>query len=114
MPRKKGFKMSTPDVRSLARAHTKRAIQVLAQMMNCETQSGMTRIAAAKVLIDRGWGRADESHHLEINGEKTLLKVVNEIVHVHETREQIEFRDQVPLLELAPEDSDDNGSKSTH
>jgi hypothetical protein len=40
--------------------------------------------------------------------------VVNEIVHVHETREQIEFRDQTPLLELTPEDTDDNGSKSTH
>src|SRR6516165_9181181 len=25
-----------------------------------------------------------------------------EIVHVHETREQIEFRDQTPLLELTP------------
>jgi hypothetical protein len=27
---------------------------------------------------------------------KVLLKVVNEILHVHETREQIEFNDQTP------------------
>ena len=33
---------------------------------------------------------------------KTLLKVVNEIVHVYETREQIEFKDQTPLLEINP------------
>ena len=53
-------------------------------------------------------------HHSEVDDNKTLLKVVNEIVHVHETREQIEFRDQTPLLELAPEDIDGNGSKSPH
>ena len=39
-------------------------------------------------------------HHSEVDGNKTLLKVVNEIVHVHETREQIEFNDQTPLLEI--------------
>ena len=62
----------------------------------------MSRIAAAKVLLDRGWGRPSETHHIDVNGETSLLKVVNEIVHVHETREQIEFRDQTPLLELTP------------
>jgi hypothetical protein len=50
----------------------------------------------------------------KVDDNKSLLKVVNEIVHVHETREQIEFRDQTPLLELAPEDTDGNGSKSPH
>jgi hypothetical protein len=110
MTAKSGTKTKQVDVRSLARSHTKRAIQLLAQMMNCETQTGMTRVAAAKVILERGWGRPSETHHIDLNGEKTLLKVVNEIVHVHETREQIEFRDQVPLLELTPEGSD-NGSK---
>jgi hypothetical protein len=52
-------------------------------------------------------------HLSEIDDNKTL-KVVNEIVHVHETRQQIEFRDQTPLLELTPEDIDGDGSKSTH
>ena len=41
-------------------------------------------------------------HHSEVDDNKTLLKVVNEIVHVHETREQIEFNDQTPLLEINP------------
>jgi len=31
-----------------------------------------------------------------------ITKVVNEIVHVYETREQIEFNDQTPLLEINP------------
>jgi len=41
-------------------------------------------------------------HHSEVDDNKTLLKVVNEIVHVHETREQIEPNDQTPLLEIDP------------
>ena len=74
----------------------------------------MARVAAAKVLLDRGWGKCSETHRINLEGETTLLKVVNEIVHVHETREQIELRDQTPLLELVPEDTDGNGSKKTH
>jgi methyl coenzyme M reductase beta subunit len=41
-------------------------------------------------------------HHSEVDDNKTLLKVVNEIVHVYETREQIEFNDQTPLLDINP------------
>src|SRR5262249_40840660 len=47
----------------------------------------MARVAAAKVLLDRGWGKPKEMHHSEVDDNKT--QVVNEIVHVHETREQI-------------------------
>ena len=101
-------------IQSLARSHTRTAIKVLAGIMNEKTCQPMSRVAAAKVLLDRGWGRPSETHHIDVNGETSLLKVVNEIVHVHETREQIEFRDQTPLLELTPEDTDDNGSKSPH
>jgi hypothetical protein len=49
-----------------------------------------------------GWGKPKEMHHSEVDDNKTLLKVVNEIVHVYETREQIEFNDQTPLLEINP------------
>ena len=79
-----------------------------------QTSPPMARVAAAKVLLDRGWGKSKEMHHSEVDDNKTLLKVVNEIVHVYETREQIEFTDGTPLLELTPEDTDGNGSKSPH
>jgi hypothetical protein len=101
-------------IASIARSYTDTAIKTLAGIMMEQTSPPMARIAAAKVLLDRGWGKCSETHKLEINGETNLLKVVNEIVHVHETREQIEFRDQTPLLKLTPEDTDGNGSKSTH
>ena len=102
MARPKGKKNMPLDVRSLARSHTKTAIRTLAGIMTGENNPAMSRVAAAKVLLDRGWGAVNQTHHIDINGETSLLKVVNEIVHVHETREQIEFKDQTPLLEINP------------
>jgi len=98
------------ELRALARSYTPEGIRILAAVARDENQPGQTRINAVKMMMDRGWGRPSETHNINLDGEqRTLLKVVNEIVHVHETREQIEFRDQVPLLELPAEDGD--GSK---
>ena len=112
-PGSRGGNRSLAEVGSLARAHTTNAIRVLAIIMRSESTNPMARVAAAKALLDRGWGKCSETHNLNLNGETSLLKVVNEIVHVHETREQVEFRDQTPLLELVAEDSD-GPSKKTH
>jgi hypothetical protein len=102
----RGQRIPPVNVCSLARVYTEDAIKTLAKIMRDDDTPAMSRVAAAKVLLDRGWGKCSETHKIDINGETSLLKVVNEIVHVHETREQIEFRDQTPLLELAPEDTE--------
>jgi hypothetical protein len=102
------------NLRSLCRAYTNEGVRTLAAIMRDEAQPGMTRAACVKILFDRGWGKPMETHHVDVNEGASLLKVVNEIVHVHETREQIEFADQTPLLELTPEDTQGNGSKKTH
>ena len=99
-----------PNIRSLARAYTAEGTRILAAIMRDENQPGMTRVAAVKILFDRGWGPPIQE---AIANDSGLLKVVNEIVHVHETREQVEFRDQTPLLELTPEEADGE-SKKTH
>jgi hypothetical protein len=104
-------------IESLARSHTKTAIRVLAGIMNEPTLQPMARVAAAKALLDRGWGKCAETHHVNVADGATPLKVVNEIVHVHETREQIEFTDGTPLLERPAQRSDGNGNgngSSTH
>ena len=89
-------------IESLARSYTDTAIKTLAGIMMEPNCPPMARVAAAKVLLDRGWGKPKEMHHSEVDDNKTLLKVVNEYVHVYETREQIEFNDQTPLLEINP------------
>src|SRR5262249_49929917 len=90
-------------IQSLARSHTRTAIKVLAGIMNEKTCQPMARIVAAKALLDRGWGKCAETHHVDVNDGGTLLKVVNEIVHVHETREQIEFNDPNPTVRGQPD-----------
>src|SRR5215475_13792268 len=102
------------NLRSLCRSYTNEGVRTLAALMRDENQPGMVRAACVKILFERGWGKPLETHHVDVNDGGTLLKVVNEIVHVHETREQVEFRDQTPLLELTPEDTQGNGSKQTH
>src|SRR5262249_32575203 len=114
MAQKKYKKRITPDIRSLCRAYTSEGTRVLASIMRDENVPAMSRVAAIKLLFVRGWRKATKRDHIDVNGEASLLKVVYEIVLLHETREQIEFRDQTPLLELDPADTDDNGSKSTH
>src|SRR5262249_27235755 len=89
-------------IESLARSYTDTAIKTLAGIMTEPSCPPMARVAAAKVLLDRGSGKPKEMHHSEVDDHKTLLKVVNEIVPMYDTREQIEFKDQTPLLEIDP------------
>src|SRR5262245_52412645 len=83
-------------IESLARSYTDTAIKTLAGIMMEQTSPPMARIVAAKVLLDRGWGKPKEMHHSEVDDNKPLLKVVNEIVHVYETR------DRLPAAHVAP------------
>lgn len=49
------------NIRSLARAHTDKAIQVLGGIMASDTSSDDARIRAAATLLDRGWGKAPQA-----------------------------------------------------
>lgn len=45
------------EIRSLARAHTKTALSVLAGIMREPDAPAAARVSAAQVLLDRGWGK---------------------------------------------------------
>lgn len=48
----------TPTViKSLARAHTETALNVLAGIMRQEDAPPAARVSAAQALLDRGWGK---------------------------------------------------------
>jgi hypothetical protein len=51
----------TADIRSLARAHTSSAIRTLAAICAKKPSDG-ARVAAAGILLDRGWGKAPQNH----------------------------------------------------
>ncbi len=48
------------DIRSLARSHTKNALNVLESIMNQDKAPHAARVAAANSLLDRGWGKATQ------------------------------------------------------
>lgn len=60
------------EIRELAKQHTAAAIKVLAAGLKDE--NGRTRIAAAEVLLDRGWGKATQ--HIEAN-----VNVIDQLSH---------------------------------
>lgn len=55
------------DIRSLARSHTDHAIRVLAGIMREKSAPAAARVSAAQVLLDRGWGKAQQD--VQVNGD---------------------------------------------
>jgi len=45
------------DIRSLARSHTQKALNVLAGIMEQGDAPPAARVSAAQALLDRGWGK---------------------------------------------------------
>jgi len=66
------------DLRSLARSWTNQALQTLAGIAR-EGKNESARVAAAIALLDRGWGRAPQSHTGE-NGDGDIRVTIRHIV----------------------------------
>src|SRR5216683_2439997 len=69
------------EIRSLARGHTRTAINVLVGVMRSKDATHAARVSAANAILDRGWGKAAQA--LE-NGEGALElihKIERVIVH---------------------------------
>lgn len=55
------------EIKSLARSHTETAINTLAGIMRQANAPHSARVAAATALLDRGWGKPEQS--VEMTGE---------------------------------------------
>ena len=58
------------DIRSLARSHTETAVRTLAGIMNEARAPASARVSAAIALLDRGWGKPEQS--LDITHKREL------------------------------------------
>jgi hypothetical protein len=74
------YKRKQIDLGSLARAHSERAIQTLAGLMEKGLEEG-TRVRCADILLDRGFGRPKQETTNEVKGELRVImrKVFNDI-----------------------------------
>jgi hypothetical protein len=67
------------EIRSLARSHTRSALNVLVAVMRNTKATPPARVAAANAILDRGWGRATQAI---ANGEDGALELIHRIERV--------------------------------
>jgi hypothetical protein len=85
---------------SLARSYTNLSIKTIAGI--CQNGSSeMARLAAASILLDRGWGKAAQAH----TGEAGEGPITVEIVYrTREPREPLRTGESWNIVELKPTD----------
>jgi hypothetical protein len=67
------------EIRSLARSHTRTAINVLVGIMRSKDATAAARVSAANAILDRGWGKSTQT--LE-GTEKGALELIHRIERV--------------------------------
>jgi hypothetical protein len=67
------------EIRSLARNHTRTALNVLVGVMRSKDATAAARVSAANAILDRGWGKAPQAIE---NGENGALELVHRIERV--------------------------------
>jgi hypothetical protein len=70
---------SVTEIRSLARSHTRTALNVLVAVMRNTKATPPARIAAANAILDRGWGKATQAIE---NGDDGALELIHRIERV--------------------------------
>jgi hypothetical protein len=70
---------SVTEIRSLARSHTRTALNVLVGVMCSPKAPAPARIAAANAILDRGWGKATQAIE---NGDGGALELIHRIERV--------------------------------
>lgn len=70
---------SITEIRSLARSHTRTALNVLVAVMRNTKATPPARIAAANAILDRGWGKATQAIE---NGDDGALELIHRIERV--------------------------------
>ena len=67
------------EIRSLARSHTRTALNVLVGVMRSKDATAAAKVSAANAILDRGWGKAPQVIQ---NGEDGALELIHRIERV--------------------------------
>lgn len=70
---------SLTEIRSLARSHTRTALNVLVGIMRSKDATAAARVSAANTILDRGWGKAPQAIQ---NGDDGALELIHRIERV--------------------------------
>ena len=69
------------EIRSLARSHTRTALNVLVAVMRNTKATPPARVAAANALLDRGWGKPTQAIGNDQNALELIHRIERVIVH---------------------------------
>jgi len=64
------------EIRSLARSHTRTALNVLVGVMRNKDATAAAKVSAANAILDRGWGKATQPVG---NGDDGALELIHRI-----------------------------------
>jgi hypothetical protein len=67
------------EIRSLARSHTRSALNVLVAVMRNKDATAAARVSAANAILDRGWGKATQAIE---GGDGGALELIHRIERV--------------------------------
>jgi HEAT repeat protein len=70
---------SLTEIRSLARSHTRTALNVLVRVMRNKDATATARVSAANAILDRGWGKAPQAIQ---NGDDGAFELIHRIERV--------------------------------
>jgi hypothetical protein len=79
MPPCNDMSKTLTEIRSMARSHTRTAINALVGVMRSKDATHAARVSAANAILDRGWGKAAQA--LE-NSDEGALELVHRIERV--------------------------------
>ena len=69
------------EIRSLARSHTKTALNVLVGIMRSKDATAAARVSAANAILDRGWGKATQPVGNDDGTVELIHRIERVIVH---------------------------------
>lgn len=68
------------QIRSLARAHTKTAVNVLVGIMRSKDATAAARVSAANAILDRGWGKTAQPIESSDDGALELIHRIERVI----------------------------------
>ena len=68
------------EIRSLARSHTRTALNVLVGVMRSKDATATAKVSAANAILDRGWGKAAQAIENGGDGPLELIHKIERII----------------------------------
>jgi hypothetical protein len=68
------------EIRSLARSHTRTALNVLVGVMRSKDATAAAKVSAANAILDRGWGKAAQAIETGDGGALELIHRIERVI----------------------------------